>query len=46
MVTRRARRRLIVRRAPSSRVDISAGVAECTKLRWVTLQTTPRHDPF
>jgi len=46
MVTRRARRRLIVRRVPSVRVDISAGVAEYTELRRITLQTTPRHGPL
>jgi benzaldehyde dehydrogenase (NAD) len=23
-----------------------AGVAEFTELRWITLQTTPRHYPF
>jgi benzaldehyde dehydrogenase (NAD) len=23
-----------------------AGVAEFTELRWITVQTEPRHDPF
>jgi len=27
-------------------VDISAGVAEYTELRRITLQTTPRHGPL
>ena len=46
MVTRRARRRLIVRRARCVRSEISAGVAEFTEARWITLQTKPRHYPF
>jgi hypothetical protein len=35
-----------VRRATPSGVEISAGVAEITEPRSITLQTTLRHYPF